>query len=119
MAKTLRTVAAVLALVIGFSGSAQASPAGDYAKGAGRKLGHGLLSVLYAPAELIVTPIAFALDRDAQGAPASAVGFVAGIPAGLLNGSVRNLHGGAEVLTFAFVADPGQARPFDVTPCVT
>lgn len=117
MIKTVRFVVA-LALVL-VSGAAKAGEVGDYAKGAGVKLAHGLASVLYAPFDQIVTPIAFAIDQDQQGPVRSVVGFVAGIPLGMLNANLRSLRGGAELATFLFVADPSAARPFELRPQLT
>lgn len=120
MGKTVRTMAAVVLmgiLTVGVSGSAAAGPASDYAKGAVTKLGHGLAQVIYAPADLIVTPVSFAIgmDRDAR----AAVGFGFGLPGGALNAGYRMTAGLAEVFTCPFVYDPTAARPFSAEPMVT
>lgn len=106
-------------LTMGVSESAAAGPAGDYAKAAAIKLGHGLASMAYAPVDVLVTPCAFAIDRDRKGAVAASAGFSLGIPLGMLNALYRYSIGGAEVTTFLFVGDPGAERRFDVTPGLT
>src|SRR5689334_8985187 len=94
----------VMALTLGIgAGPARAGEAGAYLKGAAAKLGHGVASVLYAPADVVVTPCAFAVDRDSDGAVASSVGLSLGLPLGLLNAGYRATLGFAEVTTFLFV----------------
>lgn len=122
-----RTVAIYGAQVQGMREAADvaARPSGggfasSYLGAAGWKLAHGLLSMAYSPADLLVTPVAFGLEGDRKAGAIGASGrFTVGMVLAPFNALTRYTLGGAEVFTFLLVGDTNAARPFDLAPQLT
>jgi hypothetical protein len=121
---TTIAVVVVVAVMMGLGGAPARAGEGalrsSYPGAAAVKLAHGLGYMLYSPAELVVTPVAFAVEQDRK---AGGIGAGRGLFVGLLfapfNVLARYTIGGGEAFTFAFVGDPTAARPFDFTPQIT
>ncbi len=97
-----RTAAALAAAaVLALAGPADAR---SYGQAAGAKLVHALADIVYAPFELVVTPVAWSLDFEREEERAMP-GLVAGLVPGAGLGALRLVRGVSDLITFP-IASP-------------
>ncbi|MEE9280251.1 MAG: hypothetical protein V3V67_08775 [Myxococcota bacterium] len=78
--------------------------AGSYLKRVTLKVVYGFGDVLYAPLELVITPVTHGMDFHRHDVP-SILGAGLGLPVGFVKGQIRVYRGIGDLLTFPLVSE--------------